>query len=61
MLAKPIRHLAVDTITTAHMVDLLKPIWSTIKETASRTRGRIERVLDAEKAAGNRTGENPAR
>lgn len=61
VLAKPIRHLAVDAITTAHMVDLLKPIWSTINETASRTRGRIERVLDAEKAAGNRTGENPAR
>lgn len=61
VLAKPIRHLAVDAVTTQHMVDLLKPLWNTINETASRTRGRIERVLDAEKAAGNRTGENPAR
>lgn len=60
-LAKPIREKAVDAITTQDMLDLLKPIWSTINETAARTRGRIERVLDAEKAAGNRTGENPAR
>lgn len=61
VLAKPIRHLAVDAVTTADIVDLLKPIWTTTNETAARTRGRIERVLDAEKAAGNRTGENPAR
>ncbi|HEX8471301.1 MAG TPA: Arm DNA-binding domain-containing protein, partial [Brevundimonas sp.] len=60
-LAKPIRHLTVDAVTTQHMVELLKPIWGTINETASRTRGRIERVLDAERAAGNRSGENPAR
>lgn len=60
-LAKPIRHLPVDAVTTADIVDLLKPLWGTINETAARTRGRIERVLDAEKAAGRRSGENPAR
>src|SRR5258706_14820307 len=30
-------------------------------ETASRVRGRIEKVLDAAKAKGFRSGENPAR
>src|ERR1700721_733346 len=30
-------------------------------ETASRVRGRIEKVLDAAKAKGSRSGENPAR
>jgi len=39
----------------------LKPIWSKKAETASRLRGRIERVLDAAKAQGLRSGENPAR
>lgn len=33
----------------------------TIPETASRLRNRIERVLDAARAKGQRTGENPAR
>ncbi|WP_420801579.1 phage integrase central domain-containing protein [Pinisolibacter aquiterrae] len=35
--------------------------WWTKQETASRLRGRIEKVLDAAKARGWRTGENPAR
>ena len=30
-------------------------------ETASRVRGRIEKILDAARAKGHRTGENPAR
>lgn len=51
----------MDAVTTADVLSVLKPIWTTTPETASRTRGRIERVLDAERAAGNRTGENPAR
>ena len=38
----------------------LQPIWLTKAETASRVRGRIERVLDAAKAKGLRSGENPA-
>ena len=40
---------------------VLKPLWLKLPETASRLRGRIERVLDAAKAQGLRTGENPAR
>jgi integrase len=59
--AAPLRPLPVDQITTEDVLGVLKPIWPTIPETASRTRGRIERVLDAAKAKGFRTGENPAR
>jgi integrase len=40
---------------------ILKPIWTTKPETASRLRGRIEKVLDAARAKGIRHGENPAR
>jgi integrase len=40
---------------------LLKPIWTAKAETASRVRGRVEKVLDAAKAKGFRDGENPAR
>jgi integrase len=40
---------------------VLRPLWSTKPETASRLRGRIEKVLDAAKAKGLRSGENPAR
>jgi len=51
----------VDTITTEDVLAVLRPIWLEKNETASRLRGRIERVLDAAKAQGYRTGENPAR
>ena len=53
-------HKPVDIITTQDVLDVLKPIWATIPETASRVRGRIERVLDAAKVRGLRQGENPA-
>ncbi|OQP84604.1 integrase [Rhizobium rhizosphaerae] len=58
--AAPLRAKPVDRITTADILEVLKPIWLTKPETASRVRGRIERVLDAAKAKGHRTGENPA-
>jgi integrase len=51
----------VDTITRDDVVALLLPIWSTKTETATRTRQRIELILDAAAARGLRTGENPAR
>jgi integrase len=57
----PIRNTRLDEITTEDILGILKPIWETKNETASRTRGRIERVLDAAKAKGYRKGENPAR
>ena len=58
--AAPLRRLQVDKITTNDVVSVLKPIWNEKPETASRLRGRIERVLDAAKAQGLRSGENPA-
>jgi integrase len=59
--AAPLRRLPVDKITTDDVLSVLKPLWNTKPETASRLRGRIERVLDAAKAQGLRSGENPAR
>ncbi|MFM1976400.1 MAG: hypothetical protein RL145_1246 [Pseudomonadota bacterium] len=52
--------LPVDEITTEHVVTILKPIWATKSETASRVRMRIEAVLTAAKLMGWRSGDNPA-
>jgi integrase len=54
-------NLPVQTIDVAMVMQVLEPIWSTKPETASRLRGRIERILDWAKARGFRSGENPAR
>ena len=59
--AAPLRRLPVDEIITDDVLSVLKPLWNAKPETASRLRGRIERVLDAAKAQGLRSGENPAR
>lgn len=48
-------------LNTDDVLAVLKPIWTTKAETASRLRGRIDKVLDAAKAKGFRNGENPAR
>jgi integrase len=56
-----LRPKLVDAIETADVLRVLKPIWQTKPETASRLRGRIERVLDAAKAQGYRSADNPAR
>jgi integrase len=58
--AEPLRAKPVDRIETTDVLAALRPIWQTKPETASRVRGRIERVLNAAKAKGYRTGENPA-
>jgi integrase len=58
--AAPLRNKPVDQISTEDVLAVLRPIWQTKAETASRLRGRIERVLDAAKAQGHRSGENPA-
>lgn len=58
---KTLRPIAIGSIETGDILKVLKPIWREIPETASRIRGRIEKVLDAAKAKGLRTGENPAR
>lgn len=59
--AGPLRPKPVDAITTEDVLECLKPIWTTKAETASRLRGRIERVLDAAAARGLRSKDNPAR
>lgn len=56
-----IRKKPIDTVTTDDVLNVLRPIWTTKAETAGRIRGRIERVMDAAKAKGLRSGENPAR
>lgn len=58
--AKSLRPLKVDEITTDHVLDVLRPIWSK-SETAKLARGYIEGVLDAATARKLRKGENPAR
>ena len=58
--AAALRPLKLQAITTSDVKAVLEKIWWTKQETASRLRQRIETVLDAAKAEGLRTGENPA-
>lgn len=51
----------VGSIETADILTVLRPIWHKKPETARRIRGRIETILDAAKAAGQRSGDNPGR
>ena len=51
----------VRDVDTALVMQILEPIWAKKPETASRVRGRIERILDWAKVRGHREGENPAR
>jgi len=53
--------LPVEAIDMGLILQVLKPIWKTKTETASRVRGRIERILDWAKVRGYREGDNPAR
>jgi integrase len=53
--------MPIQRVDVALVMKVLEPIWSTKPETASRVRGRIERVLDWAKVRGFRQGENPAR
>lgn len=57
---KPIRSMRVDCVTTEDILKVLKPLWATRPETASRLRGRIETVLASATAKGHRSGMNPA-
>ena len=52
---------SVSDVTVGDVHSVLKPIWSTIPETATRVRGRIENVLSYATAIGFRpAGPNPA-
>jgi integrase len=61
--AAPLCSKAVATITTADVLAVLKPVWKTRPETASRVRGRIESILDAARVNGHipEGTANPAR
>lgn len=50
----------IQEIETSHVLAVIKPVWGTKTETASRVRGRIERILSAATTLGHRTGINPA-
>ena len=51
--AAPLHDMSPAEITTADVLAVLKPIWTTKPETASRVRGRIEMVLDYARALGH--------
>ena len=53
--------IEVSEIASEHVLGVLRPIWTTKPDMASRVRGRIERVLNWASANGLREGENPAR
>jgi integrase len=52
--------LPLDEIDTTHILQILQPIWLTKSETASRLRGRIERILSASITRKYRMAVNPA-
>src|SRR5215475_5587175 len=58
--AAALRNRPVNEIETDDVLGVLRPLWLTRPETASRLRGRIEHVLDAARAKGFRHGPNPA-
>lgn len=53
--------LPVPEIATAHLLEILNPIWYTKSETASRVRGRVEAVIDYYAAINHTQIPNPAR
>ena len=52
--------MPVATVGTSDILRVLLPIWETRCESASRLRGRIERILARAAVEGLRTGNNPA-
>lgn len=58
--AEPLHAKPIADITRDDVVETLKAIWSTIPETADRTRMRIAAVIDHAKARGLYVGDNPA-
>ena len=56
-----IGRMPVSLIRPADVARCLTPIWISHRETSRKVRSRIERVMNAAKAAGNFVGENPAR
>jgi hypothetical protein len=59
----PIRNLPVDEIDVEAVLKALTPLWAKTPTTASRLRGRIEKILDAARVRGHIPADkaNPAR
>lgn len=53
--------LPVQSVDTTLVLRILEPIWYSKAETASRLRGRVERILSWATVRGLRQGDNPAR
>lgn len=58
---KSIRSMPIADITVEDVLSVLSPVWNSVPETARRVRMRLEKVLDAARVRGLRTGDNPAR
>jgi len=52
--------LSPEEITTQHILDILTPIWTSKHVTATKLRGRLERVISASITNGLRSSTNPA-
>lgn len=57
----PIASLDVSDVAQPQVLAVLRPIWTTKTETATRVRQRIKNVLDWARVGGYRSGPNPAR
>lgn len=53
--------LPVHLIDNAAVVSVLEPIWNNKRETATRLRGRLEKILDWATSLKYRAGDNPAK
>ena len=58
--AKSLHKIKISQINRNHVLAVLRPIWDTKHETASRTQSRIERIISYATAMGWRSGPNPA-
>lgn len=56
-----IRNKPIAAVQTEDILAVLEPVWQKVPETARRVRMRLERILDAARVRGYRSGENPAR
>lgn len=58
--AAAIKDVSIGDVGVQHILKVLKPLWTTKPEAGRALRYRLEMVLDAAKAEGLRTGDNPA-
>lgn len=55
-----IRNKPIADVGITEVLSVVRPLWGTKQESAEKLREAIERVLDAARVEGLRTGENPA-